>query len=162
MNEIRATGLQDAKVDEKVVLSGLWISMLFVFAYVDIFGFWRTDVIQGALAGEVPGASFSIDQTFLALITIYILLPSLMVVVSLLAPARVNRIANIIVSLLYVASIVAAAVGETWAYYILGSVVEVLLLLAIARVAWTWPRRSVQGPASRSGIERAVHSSPSH
>ncbi len=39
----------DPKVNVKVVLSGLWVSMLFVFAYVDIFGFWRTDVINGAL-----------------------------------------------------------------------------------------------------------------
>jgi hypothetical protein len=33
-----------------------------------------------------------------------------------------------------------AVVGETWVYYILGSVVEALLLLAIARAAWAWPR----------------------
>ena len=28
----------DQKVNVKVVLSGLWVSMLFDFAYVDIFG----------------------------------------------------------------------------------------------------------------------------
>jgi hypothetical protein len=155
MNKIRTTDLQDSKVDEKVVLSGLWTSMLFVFAYVDIFGFWRADVIKGALAGKVPGAGLGIDQTFLSLTTIYILIPSLMVVVSLLAPARVNRLVNTIVSLLYVASIMAAVVGETWIYYILGSVVEVVLLLAIARVAWTWQGRPVQEPAPENR-DRAV------
>ena len=126
-------------MDEKVVLSGLWISTLFVFAYVDIFGFWRVDVIEGALAGEVPGTGFEIDQTFLTLTTLYIVVPSLMVVVSLVAPARVNRAANLVVSLVYAASIVATVIGETWIYYILGSAVEVVLLLAIARIAWTWP-----------------------
>jgi hypothetical protein len=131
-------------VDEKVVLSGLWISMLFVFAYVDIFGFWRADVIKGAIAGTVPGAGFAIGQTFLGLTTIYILVPSLMIVVSLLVRATVNRVVNIVVSLIYVASIVVAAVGETWFYYILGSSVEVLLLLAVARVAWKWRARSVE------------------
>lgn len=144
MTKIRAIDLQDSKVDETVVLSGLWISMLFVFAYVDIFGFWRADIIKGVLAGKVPGLGFTIDQTFLTLTTVYILVPSLMVVVSLLAPARANRVANITVSLLYLASIVATVVGETWIYYILGSVVEMVLLLAIARVAWTWRGRSVQ------------------
>jgi Family of unknown function (DUF6326) len=143
VNTIRTTDLQDSKVDVKVVLSGLWISMLFVFAYVDIFGFWRADVIEGALAARVPGAGFAIDQTFLTLTTAYILVPSLMVVVSLLAPARVNRAANLVVSLLYVASVVAAVVGETWAYFILGSIVEVVLLLAITRIAWTWRGRPV-------------------
>ena len=136
----RRAELHDAKLDVKVVLSGLWISMLFVFAYVDIFGFFRADVLNGALVGTVPGPGFEIDQTFLVLTTVYILIPSLMVIVSLLAPARINRTTNIVVSLIYVASLVASIVGETWIYFILGSVIEAMLLLAIARVAWTWPR----------------------
>jgi len=136
-----AVELSDTKVNVKVALGGIWIAMLFVFAYVDIFGFWRADVIQGALAGKTPGPGFEIGQAFLALTTLYILIPSLMVVVSLLVPARLNRVANIIVSLLYLASVVLSAVGETWIYYLLGSAVEVLLLLAIAWMAWTWPKR---------------------
>ena len=40
MNKDRTVELHDTKVDVKVVLCSLWISMLFVFAYVDIFGFW--------------------------------------------------------------------------------------------------------------------------
>jgi len=55
-----------------------------------------------------------------------------------------NRTTNIVVSLIYAASVVVSAVGETWIYYILGSVVEVMFLLAIARVAWTWPRSPAQ------------------
>ena len=141
MNKVRTTDLQDTKVDTKVVLCGLWISTLFVFAYVDIFGFWRADVINGALTGKVPGPGFAIDQTYLVLTTIYILVPSLMVIVSLLAPAARNRAANLVVSLIYLATIVVSLIGETWIYFILGSVVEALLLLAIARVAWTWGAR---------------------
>ena len=132
----RQAYLQDTKVDVKVVLGGLWISTLFVFAYVDIFGFWRA-------ARKVPDAGFAINQTFLAFTTLYILIPSLMVVVSLVAPARINRPANLVVSLLYAVSVVVGAVGETWAYYIIGSVVEVLLLFLIARLAWSWPRHPV-------------------
>jgi len=36
MKKVRTAHLQDTKVDVKVLLGGLWISMLFVFAYVDI------------------------------------------------------------------------------------------------------------------------------
>lgn len=135
-----STELHNAKVDVKVVLSGLWISMLFVFAYVDIFGFWRKDVIEGALEAKVPGVGFAINQTFLALTTIYILIPSLMLVVSLLAPPKLNRRANLIVAVVYIATIAASMVGESWVYYLLGSVVEILLLLAIVRTAWRWPK----------------------
>ena len=108
--------------------------------YVDIFGFWRADVINGALAGTVPGPGFEINQTYLFLTTLYILIPSLMVIVSLVAPARINRPANVVVSLIYLASVVVSMIGETWIYFILGSVIEAMLLLAIARAAWTWPR----------------------
>jgi hypothetical protein len=44
------------------------------------------------------------------------------------------------------------AVGDSWTYYIVGSVVEVILLLAIARVAWTWPRRSTQRGVQMSDV----------
>jgi hypothetical protein len=133
------TTRDDPRVNVKVVISGLWVSMLFVFAYVDIFAFMRADVIDGVMRHRVVGAGVEINQTFLALTTLYILLPSLMVAFSLIAPARYNRPTNLVVSLLYALSVVASAVGETWAYYILGSVIEVLLLLGIAGVAWFWP-----------------------
>jgi len=38
---------RDTQVDVKLVLCAVWIAMLFVFAYVDIFGFLRADVLNG-------------------------------------------------------------------------------------------------------------------
>jgi len=87
----------------------------------------------------VATTGFTINQAFLTGTLIYILLPTLMVVLSLLLKPRANRITNIVVSLLYIITIIGAAIGETWAYYILGSLIEVILLVAIARTAWKWP-----------------------
>jgi hypothetical protein len=115
--------------------------MLMLFAYVDIFGFWRADVVRGALAGEVPGAGVTIGQGFLLFSLGYVLVPIAMVVVSLLAPARINRILNLGVSVGVALSIVAFTIGESWAYYVVGSVVEVALLMAITWIAWDWPRQ---------------------
>ena len=70
---------------------------------------------------------------------VYILLPTLMVVLSVLLRARVNRTVNIVVSLGYAITIIVSCIGEQWAYYLLGSLVEVVLLVAIARTAWKWP-----------------------
>jgi hypothetical protein len=131
--------LTDTKLDVKIVLSGLWISMLMVFAYVDIFGFFRADMIKGALAGKLPVVGFAINQRFLVLTTIYILIPSLMVVVALVAPARMNRMLNIVIAALYTASIL-VGMGDPWKYYVLGSAVEVVLLIVIIRVSVKWPR----------------------
>ncbi len=134
---------RDTRVDVKFALSALWIAVLFVFAYVDIFGFYRADVLEAALEGRLGTSPFTVNQVALTSTLIYILLPCLMVVLSLVLKPRVNRVLNISVSFLYVVTIVAACIGESWVYFLLGSVVEVVLLLAIARSAWTWPRREI-------------------
>lgn len=74
--------LHDSRVDVTIVLSSLWVAMLFVFAYVDIVTFFRADMING-------------------------------------------------------------------------SVVEILLLLAIARTAWRWPHDPAPAPRERSQSEIA-------
>lgn len=160
MNDRRAGEIADAKVSVRVVLSGLWTSIMFVFAYVDIFGFWRSDVIRGALDAKVPGSGFRIDQTFLLLTTLYVMVPSLMIAVTLLARARLARSANLVVSVVYLFSIVVAAVGESWAYYLVGSVVEGVLLVVVAAVAWNWPRANnatAHRPGTTSASARDEH-----
>jgi hypothetical protein len=134
---------QDTRIDVKLVLSALWIAMLIVFAYVDIFGFFRADILRAALDGKVATMGIAVDQVFLAFTTVYILIPTLMVFLSLVLRPRVNRIVNIVVALVYAVSIIASCIGETWVYYLLGSAVEVVLLVAIVRTAWTWPRTQV-------------------
>jgi len=132
---------QDMRVDVKLVLSALWTAMLFVFAYVDIFAFFREDVLRAALDGQVGTTDLTVNQAFLTAALGYILLPILMVVLSLVLRPRVNRMTNIVVSVLYSLSIAYSCIGETWVYYLVGSAVEVVLLLAIALIAWKWPRR---------------------
>ncbi|MEI2774932.1 MAG: DUF6326 family protein [Tetrasphaera sp.] len=135
---------RDDPVDVKVMLSGLWTAMLFVFAYIDIFAYLRADVLHAAMAGKVATTGFTVNQAFLVLTLVYILAPALMVPLSLTLRARVNRVVQLVVSVAYISSIIAAAVGESWAYYIVGSVVEVLLLAAIFRIAWRWPSAPVR------------------
>lgn len=132
--------LQDRPVNPRVVISGYWAAMLFIFAYVDIFAMMRKDVIQGILDQKVAGVGFTIDQTFLAATTGYIVLPSLMVVLVLVLPAKVVRPTTIVLGGLYIVTIVGSMVGETWVYYLMGSVLEVALLLAMMVFAWRWPR----------------------
>jgi len=139
----KAGQYQDTKVDVKIVLSALWIAMLIVFAYVDIFGFLRTDVLRAALDGKVAATGITIDQMFLVFTTVYVLIPTLMVILSLVLRPRVNRIVNIVVALVYAVSIIASCIGEGWVYYLLRSAFEVVLLVAIVRTAWTWPRTQV-------------------
>jgi hypothetical protein len=130
---------QDLPVSLRVKLSGLWASLLFVFAYVDLFSLYREDVRSKLEAGQV--SSFDVSQTFLLATTVYIAIPSLMVFLVLVLRPQVNRIANIVMAAVYALTIVGGAIGE-WGYYVFGSALEVGLLTAIVFYAWTWPRQT--------------------
>ena len=130
-----------APIDPRLVISALWITMLFVFAYVDIFAFFRADVLTAALDGTIAATGFAADQFFFVATTAYILLPSLMVVLSLVLRPAVVRIATIVMASLYAVGIAVSCIGETWAYYLLGSAVEITLLAAMVAVAWRWKVR---------------------
>jgi hypothetical protein len=148
-------GYRDTRIDVKLVLSGLWVSMLFVFAYVDILGLFRRDVLEAALDGRVASTDVTVDQTFLTASLLYVAVPTLMVVLSLVLRARVNRIVNLVVAPLCAVSVIASAVGEDWTYYLVGSALEVIALLAITRVAWRWPTEPAPTPPAPIDGERS-------
>jgi hypothetical protein len=131
------TTFEPFDVNVRIKLSALWTSMLFVFAYVDLFSLYRRDFRADLEAGEIGG--FTINHTFLLGTTVYVVIPSLMVFVALVLRPGVNRIANIALGVVYALTIVAGAIGE-WSYYILGSAVEVALLAGVVYYAWTWPK----------------------
>jgi uncharacterized membrane protein YqjE len=60
---------------------------------------------------------FVVNQSFLFGTTAYIVIPSLMVLITLVLRPQVNRIANIALAAVYAVTIIASALGE-WSYYI--------------------------------------------
>lgn len=142
-----ATNFEPSLVSVRIKLSALWTSMLFVFVYVDLFSLYRPDFRADLEAGEIGG--FTVDQSFLVGTTAYVVIPSLMVFGALVLRPQVDRIANLLLSILYALTIVGGAIGE-WNYYILGSGIEVALLAGVAYYAWTWPR---EAPAAAGAVD---------
>lgn len=128
---------EDVNIGVRFKISALWIAMLFLFAYGDIFGFFQSGQIEEVIAGEISG--IEITQLFLLGISLYVAVASLMIFLTLVIKPTINRWFNIMLPVLYIASIVASAFGES-AYFIFLSAVECALLLLIAWYAWTWPR----------------------
>ena len=143
---VAETKFEPATVNVRTKISALWTSMLFVFAYVDLFSLYRPDFRAELEAAEIGG--FTVNQSFLLGTTAYVVIPSLMVFSTLVLPPRLSRVANIALGIVYAVTIVTGAVGER-SYYIFGSVVEVAMLAAIVYYAWTWPKQAP--PASRPG-----------
>ena len=127
---------EPASVNVRIKISALWAVLLFVYGYVDIFGLYRPDVRAEIESGQIGG--FTLSQSFLLATTIYVVIPSLMVFITLILRPRLNRIANIALPIIYALTIVAGAIGE-WNYYIVASAIEVGLLALVVYYAWTWP-----------------------
>lgn len=138
MAENKTRMLEDEKIDVKLKLAALWTTVVLVYAFVDIIGFYEPGTIEDILAGLV--FEFEITQTWALVALILLTIPSLMIFLSLVLPARVNRWMNILVAILYIVVSIGSAIGESWVFYIFGATVEVVLLALVVWYAWKWPR----------------------
>src|SRR5262245_32078270 len=62
--------LDDVRISVRLKIAALWIALLLLFAYGDIFGFFKTGRIEEVTAGEVSG--MKITQGFLFAVSVYI------------------------------------------------------------------------------------------
>lgn len=148
------TTLEDRPVPVRAKLAATWTSFMFLYAYVDILGFFTPGIVEDILDGKV--FTFDLSQTFSTTALTLMAVPILMVVLSMTLPARASRITNLVVAALYVPVTAFNAVGESWLYfYGLGIALELILLGLVVRYAWTWPRTA---PAATTAIrpERAT------
>ena len=134
--------LEDVKINVKIKLSILWATLMFIYIYVDIFRFFQPGEIQNILAGKVW--EFNITQTWALSAMIMMTIPIIMVFLSLALKAKVNRWINIILGALHIIIAIANVIGETWAYYIFGGIVEVALCSLIVMYAWKWPTQEIK------------------
>lgn len=149
------TALDEQRMPVRVKLAAAWTSFMFLYIYVDILAFYKPGVVDDILIGVVW--EFDISQTWAITALSLLAIPILMVLLSVVLPARATRIANLVVASIQVPFAAFNAVGEvggSWMYfYLLGVVLELVVLAVILRWAWTWPR----GAAVTASIaDRAV------
>jgi Family of unknown function (DUF6326) len=135
---------EDVQVGVRLKIASLWIAMLFLFAYGDIFGFFVPGRIEEIQGGRISG--MEITQTFLFAVSVYIAIASAMVFLTLVLRPAVNRWVNIGLATLYIVSIVVSMFGED-AYFVFLSIAEIAMLTLIVWFAWSWPQ-SARGPSA--------------
>jgi hypothetical protein len=149
MSTHQPTTLEDQRVPVKAKLAAAWTSFMFLYAYVDILGFYTPGTITDILDNKV--FEFDLSQTFSTTALTLVAVPIFMVVLSMTLPARTNRITNLVVAALYVPVTVFNVAGGFYLwFYGLGVVLELVLLALILRYAVTWPRI----PASTTSPDR--------
>jgi len=135
----RLAFVEDAKIGVRLKISALWVVLLFLYAYGDIFGFFKPGQIEDVVSGEISG--IDITEGFLFAASVYVAIASVMIFLTLVLRPAAARRSNLLLAIVYIATIVAAAIGES-AYYWLLSVVEIAALALVVRYAWTWPRET--------------------
>ena len=138
MNNIKKTfEMEDIKVNVKIKLSALWIAMMLLYIYADILSLFRPGQVEQMLEGLM--GPFPVTQGSLLTASILMMIPAVMVFLSLKLKPTANRWANIILGVLYTLVNISNLMGETWAYYILFGIVEIVLTILIVWHAWKWP-----------------------
>lgn len=132
--------LEDRRVNIKARLAFLWVALMFLYLYNDIFSFFQPGHVAQLVEGQLEGVRFTQAMLFGA--AVLMAFPSLMVLLSISLKASLNRLVNIIVAILHIFVLIGTQfVGETesWMYWRFYELLEALLLLLIIWTAWKWP-----------------------
>jgi hypothetical protein len=137
MNTInKTTEKQDVKINVKMKLSALWVALMLVYIYCDIYSLFRTGQLEEMISGRM--GPFPVTQGSLLAASILMIIPAVMVFLSLTLKPKVDRWVNIILGVLYTFVNIGNLIGETWVYYIFSGVVELVLTFLIIGYAWKW------------------------
>jgi hypothetical protein len=134
--------------DRKVILSTLWIVVMFNMVFADIYSI-MVELVNKNTLGDIPGDVI----TVMAIAAIITNIPIIMIFLSRVLDYKINRLMNIIAGIFTILYVVGG--GSITLHYIIISTIEVILLLTIIWIAWKWPksqsdRSSSSYPQSKS------------
>jgi len=139
-NKTTARTLGDVKVNVKIKLSALWVTLMLFYIYADILGFYTPGTIEKVASGEIGG--IQITEGFLFVMAIWMAVPSVMVFLSLALKANANRWVNVIVGIVSIVVLGATFfAGDISARYTFQAAIEAVLMALIVWQAWTWPKQ---------------------
>jgi hypothetical protein len=133
------TPLDDLKVHVKLKLSALWAAVMFCYIYGDYFGLYVPGQLKGMLDGHGPIGPTT--QGSLVITSVLLAIPGVMVFLSVVLPPKLNRWLNILLGAFYTL-VVLVTIPGSWTFYIVLSVLEMLLTAMVVGYAWRWPRQA--------------------
>lgn len=127
------TNKKTVGIDRKVILSTLWIFVMFNYLYGDVFTlFFNPEALKETMtAGAVVGFAFLMEMAIA------------MVLLSRILKYRANRWANIIAGIIMTALMSWTLSGgmSSAPYYIFFAAIEIPCTLFIVWYAWRWPKQ---------------------
>jgi hypothetical protein len=133
--------LKDFPINVKLIISSLWVAVMFCYVYGDYIQIYVPGIIADAM--EVSAAREGIEIEFFA-VALLMSIPSLMIFLTLVLKPSINRWLNIIIPILYIILLVAVNLETTWIYYLYLTAVEILLSITTVWYAWNWPKTETE------------------
>lgn len=130
--------LQDNKIDIKIQIAVLWLAMMALYIYNDFFHLFTPGSIQNIMDGNM--GPFETTQTGVLGAAVLMAIPVGMSILAVFSNAKINRIANIVMGILYTIVNIANLPGETWIFYIFLGTLEIVITLTILYLAFKWPK----------------------
>jgi hypothetical protein len=136
------TEFENRRVNDKIKLAAAWMALIAFYIYADFLSLYRPGGIDEVRRGVL--GPFEVSQATLLVASLIVMIPAVMIVLSLLLPARVNRSLNLVIAILYTLVNISNLVGgEIWAYYFLFGIAEIAITVHIFFTAWRWPPKGV-------------------
>ena len=122
-------------------LSALWATMMFLYVYADVLSLYRPgelDEIRDGMMGPLD-----VSQSTLVAASVVVIIPALMIFLSLILPSRINRRTNIAAGVVFTLVNISNLLGETWVYYWVFGILEIVVTVLIVRYAWKVSERDL-------------------
>ena len=141
-NQPIKSDFEDFKVNIKLKLSALWVSVTLCYLYGDYFELYVPEKVEGL----VSGSNLLDSPSKLLTASVLLSIPALMVFLSIVVKPAINRWLNIVFGALFTAIMVLIAIasfGAPWkAFYTFLAIVESMLTGLIVWYAIKWPRQT--------------------
>jgi len=141
LNPTKTNDLQDFKINVKIKLSALWISLMFCYIYGDFFSLFVPGRIKGLMNGQ--SGTGPITPWVLLAYAVLLSIPPLMILLSLILKPKVNRIVNIVAGIFFtivMLLVVGASIDKWMIFYIYLGIIEIVITSLIVYYAWLWPK----------------------
>lgn len=144
MNTMRQSALKDDNISIKIKLAALWSTIMCLYIYCDFFNLMTPGTIEGQMNLETPVGP--VTPSLLVIFSSILIVPSMMIGLNVLLPARISRWLNIVVATLWSVISILILVSnlmnfDAWyVFYSLFQVIEIIVFTIIIYLAIKWPK----------------------
>lgn len=134
--------LENPKVNIKVKLASLWVSVTLCYLYGDYFELYTPEKVNSLISGE----NIMDNPIKLLIASIILSISSVMVALSVFLKPKINRILNILFGILFTIMMVFIGISTTnewYTFYVYLAFLESIITAFIVYYAWKWPKEEI-------------------